>query len=188
MSLKDMCHTYATCLSAFTRSRFVPNFTVTKYQVEQSFGGRWVFWTHWKNWLSKNVFFCISFLQNSSLKPQIYFKLIKRALKWILHPKFSMSWYIAHVFHLFGSKVTVLAFLMAAILGICKIDAFHPQETWGTFWKAWMGYFELSCQFWSVSSFIPTFMIILTNITPLVGTLMKQKLNSQGPFSKFLTL
>ena len=41
--------------------------------------------------------------------------------------------HIAHVFHSFGSKVTVWAFLMAAILEICKLDAFHPQETWKTF-------------------------------------------------------
>ena len=96
----------------------------------------------------KKCCFLYFLLQNSSLKPLIYFKLINRALKWILHPKFSMSWYIAHVF--FTRLVQKLRF-------------------WPFWWRSsWMGYFEHSCQFRSVSAIFPTCMIILTNITPLI--------------------
>ena len=51
-------------------------------------------------------------------------------------PQISVSRYIGHVSHSFGSKVMVLAFFVAAILEICKLGVFHPQETWGTFSKA----------------------------------------------------
>ena len=66
------------------------------------------------------------------------FKLIKRTQKWIPRPKFSVGRYTGHVIYTLGSKVMVLLLLVAAILEICKLGVFHPQETLGTFCKAWM--------------------------------------------------
>ena len=42
------------------------------------------------------------------------------------NPKISASRYIGHVSYSFGSKIMVLAFLVAAILEICKLGIFHP--------------------------------------------------------------
>ena len=41
--------------------------------------------------------------------------------------------YIERVSSSFGSKSKILAFMVAAILKICKLGAFHPRTIRGTF-------------------------------------------------------
>ena len=55
--------------------------------------------------------------------------------------KISVSRYIGHVSYSFGSKVMVLAFLVAAILEICTFKYPSPPGNLGNFFKSLKGVF-----------------------------------------------
>ena len=162
--------TYATCLSSLARSRFFTPFYSYKIPGRAVFWGQMSFLNSLEKLIVKKCCFLYFSLQNSSLKPQMYFKQTK---KWNKSPEMNSAPQIQYeliyctCFSLVWFKSYGVGLFDGGHLGNMQIRCFPPPGNFGNFLKSlnrifWAFLLILVC----VLNFSHLF-IILTNITPL---------------------